>query len=176
MAIVTRNEVKYNHQFDPKTKRHSINGVQSVLHCHHYTSLYTQLAIDAGETDLLKECARANFRACLDNYFSTNPGIDTVVAKVQIGCQYFALFGLGQMVVHFLGTESGEVELLSSHTDDGWMKKWGTYDQPVNYISAGYIEALFESVLGMEPKSFKAVETRSIVMGSQTSVFKVTRR
>ncbi len=176
MTTIIRNEVKYNHQFDPKTKRHTINGVQSVLHCHHYTSLYTQLAIDANETDLLEECARESFRHVLDAYFKDNPDIDTTVKKVQIGCQYYALLGLGRMVVHFLGSESGEVELLSSHTDDGWMKKWGNYDRPVNYISAGYIEALFESVLGTRPGAFKAVETRSIVMGAQTSLFKVTRR
>lgn len=176
MAIVTKNEVKYNHYFDRDTKRHSINGVQSVLHCHHYATLYAQLALDAGETDLLKDCARESFRDMLDSYFSDNPEIDTVQAKIEIACQYYALLGLGNMVVHFLGTESGEVELLSSHTDSGWIKKWGEYDKPVNYISGGYIEAMCELVLNLAPKSFNATETQSIVMGSETSKFKVTRR
>lgn len=176
MAIVTKNEVKYNHYFDRQSKRHSINGVQSVLHCHHYTSLYTQLAMDAGETELLKECARESFREVLDSYFVDNPEVDTVPSKIEIACQYYALLGLGKMAVHFLGTESGEVELLSSHTDSGWMKKWGQYDKPVNYITAGYIEALFESVQCIAPRSFNAIETQSIVMGSETSQFKVTRR
>lgn len=176
MAIVTKNEVKYNHYFDRQTKRHSINGVQSVLHCHHYTTLYAQLALDAGETDLLKDCARESFREMLDSYFNDNPEINTVQAKIEIACQYYALLGLGKMVVHFLGTESGEVELLSSHTDSGWIKKWGEYDKPVNYMSGGYIEAMCELVLNLAPKSFNATETQSIVMGSETSKFKVTRR
>ncbi|MBN1191753.1 MAG: hypothetical protein JXA46_18525 [Dehalococcoidales bacterium] len=176
MAIVAKNDIKYNHYFDRKTKRHSINGIQSVLHCHHYTALYTQLAIDAGETGLLKECARENFRTVLDFYFSGNPSIDTVQAKVEIACQYYSLLGLGKMVVHFMGSDSGEVELLSSHTDSGWMKKWGKFDKPVNYISAGFIEAMFESVMGLPPRSFNAVESRSIVMGAETSKFKVMRR
>ena len=176
MALVINTQVKYDHYFDRGTKRHTINGIQSVLHCHHYTSLYTQLAIDAGETDLLKECARESFRTVLDTYFAANPDIDTVQAKVEIGCQYYALLGLGKMVVNFLGTESGEVELLSSHTDDGWKKKWGEYDKPVNYISAGYIEAMFESVLNFPAKSFRVVESQSLVMGSEVSKFKVTRR
>ena len=175
MAIVTNTQVKYDHDFNRKTKRHTINDIQSVLHCHHYTSLYTQLAIDANETDLIKECARESFRKILDTYFTANPDVDTLSAKVEIGCQYFALLGLGTMVINFLGTESGEVELLSSHTDDGWKKKWGEYDKPVNYISAGYIEAMFESVLNLPANSFIAVETQSIVMGSKVSKFKVTR-
>ena len=176
MAVVVKNQVNYDHAFDRNTKRHTINGVQSVLHCHHYTSLYTQLALDAGETELLKECARESFREVLGSYFTNNPSVESLQAKVDIGCQYYALLGLGKMVVNFLGSESGEVELLASHTDSGWMKKWGKYDRPVNYISAGYIEAMFEAVLGLGPRSFEAVESRSIVKGAETSKFKVTRR
>jgi hypothetical protein len=176
MAIVTKNEVKYDHYFDQKTKRHQINNIQSVLHCHHYTSLYTQLAVDAGETELLKDCARESFRKVLDTYFSGNPDLDTIQKKVDIGCQYYALVGLGKMSVSFLGEDSGEVKILSSHTDDGWIKKWGKFDKPVNFISAGFIEALFESVLGFTSRSFNAVETQSIVMGAETSIFKITRR
>lgn len=176
MAVVIKNEVKYNHHFDQKTKRHSINGVQSVFHCHHYMALYAQLAVDAGETELLKECSRDSFRKVLDTYFSENPCIDTIQTKVDIACQYYALFGLGKMNVVFLGDESGEVELLASHTDDGWKKKWGQYDKPVNYLTAGFIEALFESVLGFAPRSFSAIETQSIVMGADKSTFKITRR
>ncbi|MBN2238237.1 MAG: 4-vinyl reductase [Dehalococcoidales bacterium] len=176
MAVVTKTQVKYNHSFDRKTKRHTINGVQSVLHCHHYTSLYTQLAIDSGETALLQECARESFFTVLDNYFKNNPDIITIQEKVDIGCQYYSILGLGNMEMHFLGVESGEVELTSSHTDSGWMKKWGTYDRPVNYITAGYIEALFEAVLNLPARSFDVVETQSIVMGADTSIFKVIRR
>ena len=176
MAIVKKNEVKYDHYFDRNTKRHKINGVQSVLHCHHYTSLYTQLAIDANETELLKECARESFRNVLDTYFAANPDINTLQAKAEISCQYYALLGLGRLTIHFLGSEGGEAELLSSHTDDGWKKKWGNYKKPVNYISAGFIEACFESVLCLHSRAFSAVETQSIVMGAKTSIFKVVRR
>lgn len=176
MATVIKNTVKYNHTFSRKTKRHQINGLQSVLHCHHYTSLYTQLAIDADEAELLKECARESIREVLDKYFADNPEIKTVQEKVEIACQYYALVGLGIMKVNSLGDYSGEVELISSHTDSGWMKKWGEFDKPVNHITAGFIEAIFESVLNKPARSFNAVETRSIVMGADTSVFKIVRR
>ena len=175
MAIVVKNTIKYDHFFDQNTKRHQINGIQSVLHCHHYTSLYSQLAIDANETELLKECARESLRTVLDNYFENNL-IDTVQERIEIGCQYYALVGMGNMKVDFLGEYSGKVEVLSSHTDDGWMKKWGQYDKPVNYITAGFIEALCESVLDLPAKTFVATETQSIVMGAKTSIFNIVRR
>jgi hypothetical protein len=132
--------------------------------------------MDAGETELLKDCARESMRDVLDKYFADNPEIATVQEKIEIACQYYALLGLGTMKVNFLGDYSGEVELLSSHTDDGWMKKWGKLDKPVNYITAGFIEAIFESVLDKPTRSFNAVETKSIVMGADSSTFKISRR
>jgi len=176
MAVVVKNEVKYDHFFDAQTKRHQINGVQTVLHCHHFTSLYTQLAIDSNETDLIRDCARDSFRTMLDKYFADNPDIESIQDKIEIACQYYALIGLGKMKVNFLGDESGEVELLSSHTDAGWMKKWDKYDRPINYITAGYIEALFGAILGVEGGAFEAIERQSIVMGAETSLFNVVRR
>lgn len=176
MAAIIENTVKYNHFFDRKTKRHQINGVESVMHCHHFTSLYTQLALDAGETALLQDCARESIRTILDKYFADNPEVTTIQAKIEIACQYYALLGLGKMTVNFLGDYSGEVELLASHIDNGWMKKWGQYDRPVNYITAGFIEAMCESVLGMPAKSFNVEEAQSIVMGDEISTFKIVRR
>jgi len=176
MAIVVKNKIEYHHKFDSKTNRHYINGILSVLHCHHYTCLYTQLALDAGETTLLKECARESFQDLLVNYFLEHPNHETITQKVDIASQYYSLLGLGKMTVQFIGRFSGSVELLFSHTDSGWIKKWGTYDKPINYISGGFIEALFAVCLDMPPNSFEAVEEQSIVMGASTSIFKVTRR
>lgn len=176
MSQVIKNEVKYEHHFDRKANRHYLNGIVTVLHCHHYASLYTQLAIDAGETDLLKASSRDVFFEVLQKYFEENPQIDNLPAKLEIGCQYFALFGLGAMKVEFLGSDSGAVELLTSHVDSGWVKKWGQYDKPVNYIAAGYIEALCAVALNVPSNSFDAMETRSIVTGAKTSQFKVVRR
>lgn len=176
MAIVMKNEIKYEHYVEPKTNRHFINGIPSVLHCHHYTALYTQLAIDAGETELLKECARESFRKMLNHYYDNNPQINTIESKIDLGCQYYSLVGLGKMQVNYLGDEGGEVQLSSSHTDNGWIKKWGKYDKPVNYITAGFVEALFEVVLDYDEKTFETREEQSIVMGQSNSIFKVIRR
>ena len=176
MAVIVRNEVEYDHYFDRTTKRHSINGIQSVLHCHHYSALYTQLAIDAGETDLLQRCAHDSFRKVLGTYFEAHPLCQSLQRKTEIACQYYALLGLGTMKVIYLGEDSGEFSLLSSHIDSGWIKKWGKYDKPVNYITAGYIEALIEAVLDLPANSFNITETGSIVMGAEVSTFKAVRR
>ncbi|MCK5795761.1 MAG: 4-vinyl reductase [Deltaproteobacteria bacterium] len=176
MAIVRENDIVYDHSFNEKTKRHKLNGTQTVLHCHHYMALYTQLAIDADETELFTTSSRESFRGMLENYFKSYNVEDSIAAKVNTACQYYSLVGLGKMSVKFLGTESGSVEISSSHIDEGWLRKWGKYDRPVNYISAGFIEALFESVLNLPANSFNAVEIESIVMGAEKSLFKVTRR
>ena len=175
MANIIKNTIRYDHYFDRTTKRHQINGIQIVLHCHHYTTLYTQLALDANETELLRESARESIREALEKYFADNPGICGIQKKIEIACQYYALIGLGTMSVRFLGDLCGEVELLSSHIDSGWLKKWGKYDRPVNYITAGFIEAMCECVLELPARSFRVVETRSIVMGSESSTFRIER-
>lgn len=176
MAIVVPPSIKHDHYFDPVTNRHYINGILSVLHCHHYTSLYTQLAIDAEETELLQDCARDSFHHMLKSYFSKHTEHHTVQEKVSIASQYYTLLGLGSMKVKFMGKFSGLVELPFSHTDSGWIKKWGQYDKPVNYITGGFIEALFEVCLDMPAHSFHVLETQSIVMGAQSSIFKITRK
>jgi hypothetical protein len=175
MATFIKNELKIKHDFDPQTKRHYNNGILSVLHCHHYSTLYTQLALDANETELLKESAWESFREMLIGYFEDN-NVTSLINRADIACQYYAAIGLGKMQIININEHSGEVELLSSHNDEGWKKKWGKYDGPINYISAGYIEAMFEAILDQPQKSFLAKETQSIVMGSETSKFKVTRR
>ncbi len=176
MAEIMTREVVYDHVFDPKTKRHYLNGTLTVLHCHHYLTLYTQLAIDAGETELLKESSRESFKKMLRRYFDTHLEGAPLEEKVETASEYYAMLGLGKMNPIYVGEESGEVELLASHTDAGWMKKWGTYDRPVNYVTAGYIEAMFEVLLDAPDRAFSATEIQSIVMGADTSKFRIVRR
>ncbi len=175
MATYRKNEVILEHVYDEKAKRHSLNGRLSVVQCHHYSSLYTQLALDAKETELLAKSSDAAFYEVLVEYFDQHQ-LTTLKERIDIGCKYYAAVGLGKMRVNYLGDDSGEVELLASHVDSGWKKKWGSYDAPVNYISAGYISALFSAVLDEPTRTFKVSEVQSIVMGAETSLFNVVRR
>lgn len=167
--------LQLQHHFDSLHKRHFLNNQPIVMHCHHYAALYTQLALDANETTLLAEVAEDTFFQVLNDYFSTYQ-IQTLSQRIEIACEYFTAFGLGKMQVNYLGDYCGEIELLSSHIDQGWVKKWGHYDKPVNYLSVGYSNALFSTVLNQPVRTFKTKEIQSIVMGAETSLFKVERK
>ena len=175
MTIIKRNELILAPSFEPKTKRHYVNGWLSVVHCHHYSTLYSQLALDAKETGLLVETAEDTFYEIFTDYFAKHP-LPSLTEKIDIACQYFGALGLGKMRVNHLGDNSGEVELLTSHLDQGWLMKWGTHDTPVNYMSCGYIAALFSAVLGERTRIFSVQEIQSIVMGAKTSLFSIVRR
>ena len=83
--------------------------------------------------------------------------------------------GLGKLQVVCGGSDSGEVELHHSHVDQGWIKKWGKRDKPVNSIGAGYIAALFAAGFDLPPRAFAVTETASIVSGAPRSVFNIVR-
>lgn len=165
-------KLNLKHEFDANRMRHYLNGELSVLHCHHYASLYTQLAIDAKETDLLAGVAEETFGSVLTDYFQTN-GAESVDARVAAACDYFAAVGLGKMTVTYLGNDSGQIVLDESHVDKGWMKKWGKFDAPVNHIGRGYIAGMFSAIWGKPLGTYQVRETESIVMGAEKSCFKV---
>jgi len=175
MTYFKETVLELDHVFDKKSSRHYLNGAVSVFHCHHYTTLYTQLAMDAQKTELLKDVSEESFYHLLVNYYETN-GIDLIDERINIACQYYGAVGLGKMEVKFLGDDSGEVVVFSSHVDQGWIKKWGKHDAPVNYITAGYIQAVFSAVLDLPMGVFDAREIESIVMGAKESLFKVVKK
>lgn len=166
------NQLILDKKFDAARKRHYLNGQLTVLHCHHYSTLYTQLAIDAGETELLTSVSFNTFYKVLYDYFKNNE-IQSTDEKIDIASQYFSAFGLGKMEINYFGDVSGEVVLTSSHLDNGWIKKWGNSDKPVNYLAAGYIKAMF-SVINENPvDNYKVKEIKSIAMGDTFSLFQV---
>jgi hypothetical protein len=162
------------HRFDPHTRRQTINGLSSVIHCHHYSTLYTQLALDAKETGLLTEAAEDTFYDMLQCYYQRH-ALTTLEARIESACQYYSALGLGLMQVHCLGDDSCEVELYTSHVDSGWLQKWGQHDVPVNYIGAGYIAALCAATLDLPAHSFRVKEVRSLVMGAPSSLFQAVK-
>lgn len=175
MSQFKKNMLILDHQFERQHKRHYLNGTCVVLHCHHYSTLYTQLALDAGETELLFHVAEDTFHRMLSEYLQQHKLV-SLSDKIDIACQYYAAIGLGKMAIISLGNDSGEVVLEKSHVDQGWIKKWGTYDKPVNYITAGYIAALFSAVLDSPVRTFQVYEVESMVMGAEKSRFKIVRK
>ncbi len=178
MTVMVETELKLKHEFDPKRSRHYMNGTLTVLHCHHYASLYCQLADDAEIVDgkkLLFDAAEEAFFPILQSYYTDND-VAATHDRVTVAEQYFSAIGLGLLKVVGLGESSGVVELLSSHVDEGWKKKWGEREKPVNFIAQGFIAALFATVLGKSMKSFTVEETQCIVSGAEKSVFRVVSK
>jgi hypothetical protein len=177
MAVFTSTELQLDHEFDPVRCRHFLNGSVAVLHCHHFSTLYSQLADDAEIVDgkrLLASASEESFLPILQAYFEEQ-GLADTGDRVSIAEQYYAAVGLGSLKVVGIGPNSGTVELSRSHVDEGWIKKWGTREAPVNFITQGYIAALFEAVLGLPAGSFKVTEEQSIVSGAEKSVFRIVR-
>jgi hypothetical protein len=58
--------------------------------------------------------------------------------------------------------------------DEGWLKKWGKADKPVNHIGTGFVTALFSAIYNRGKGEFVAVEEQSIVTGAEYTVIIVT--
>ncbi len=168
-------EMKMEQHFDPKRMRQIVNDESYVFHCHHYAALFTQLASDAKLLNgpvLLAEAAEESMYRELNKYLKEKK-IDKQGERVSIAEQYFSFVGLGQLKLKDVSEEGGSAELLNSHVDEGWIKKWGKNKVPINYIGQGYIACAFAAITGRKPGSFQVTEDQSIVMGAETSKFSV---
>lgn len=178
MTKFKKNELVLDKTFDPQSCRHTVNGNVAVLHCHHYTALYTQLAMDCSMLDakaLLADCSEDTWLEFFCDYFKANEVVP-LQERIAIGEQAFAAVGLGKLRVICAGIESGEAILEYSHVDDGWINKWGKHDQPVNMIGAGFLSALFAACFDKPARSYVAFENESIVSGAICSRFNIVVR
>ena len=173
MAVFKKTELVIDQTFDAARSRHTVNGVQQVLHCQHYLTLFTQLADDLTMLDggqLMTDVAEDTFRMILEKYYAEHQ-IKTIGEKIDIAVQTYAACGLGKMKIVFFGPDSGEVELTESYIDMTWKQKWGIYDKPVNFITRGFIAALFGVINTLPPRSIDVREAESIVSGAKASRF-----
>ena len=169
-------EFKANQRLDTERMRHYLNDELSVLHCHHYTALLTQLADDArllNGPQLLAEASEESFYPILVKYFNDND-VETLEDRVSIVEQYFSFVGLGQLKIT-VDEDGGSAEMMYSHVDEGWRKKWSNRDRPVNFVGQGFLAAAFSAITDNDPGSFKVDETASIVLGAEKSRFNIER-
>ena len=161
------------HHFDSEKMRHYLNGTLSVLHCHHYSTLFAGLACDAVHlrgTELLTEAAAETFHPTLKSYYEQHK-IDSITDRIAIAEQYYKYIGLGDVSLEF-GKKGGTATMKHSHVDEGWIKKWGRADKRVNYIGEGFIKAAWAAIFNKSNWSeIKVDETQSIVKGASTSRF-----
>lgn len=161
--------------FDFKTKRFYLNNEPTVLHCHHYTTLLTQLANDAAKFNgpqIMFSTAEETFYSILAKYFKEN-NVVSFDDKASIVEQYYAYIGLGLMKINI---NESSVELIHSHLDEAWLKKWSVSEKPVNYITQGFIAAAFSAITDNTPETFNVQEIQSIACGTETSKFIIEKK
>lgn len=165
-----------NQVFDFTKMRHYTNDECSVFHCHHYSSLFTQLADDSkmfkGDKQLFDASEEVFYRV-LRKYFKDN-SISPAEDRKSIAEQYLCFIGLGKVEIKIKG-DGGSAEMVHSHVDEGWIKKWSKRDQPVNYIGQGFLAAAFASITDKDVGSYSVEETQSIVSGATSSKFVIKK-
>jgi len=170
-------EVVFERSFDPRRCRHLLDGRTSVLHCHHYSTLYTQLADDCTMLDargLLARVAAETFFGILSSLLRKH-ALETPAERLAAAERYYAFAGLGKLKILSAGPETGEAELERSHVDEGWIRKWGRRDSPVNFITQGFLAAAFAAAFDRNPLDYVVREISSIVSGADRSWFQVAR-
>ncbi len=174
MAIEKKTEFELEHRFDPVRNRHYLNEVCTVLHCHHYATLYTQLAdvaTDFNGKELLTNAAEDTFYEVLNDYFKQKQ-IEKSEEKIIIAEQYWQAVGMGMIRFTGIGRYAATAEMEYSHVDEGWLKKWGSRDKPVNFITSGFVAAVAALVNDKPGRSFSVTETAGLVCGDDVSAFK----
>jgi hypothetical protein len=178
MPTETNAAFEIDHKFDAARKRHYLNGDCTVLHCHHYATLYTQLAMDATDFDgvrCLMETSEDVFFDVLSRYY-TQKKIESIEDKIAVAQQYWQASGMGLLKFTGVGKYEVMAEMEYSHIDEGWLKKWGAADKPVNLITAGFVAACAALVNGKPPRTFEAKETKSLARGDEISAFKAIHK
>lgn len=170
-------ELRLEHKFDPKRFRHYLGGKVSVLHCHHYATLYSQTAEDADEMfggiKYLVETSRDVFYGFLSDYIKSQK-ITDVNDRAKVVEDYWSFAGMGKLKITKKEESAGEAEMNHSHVDEGWIKKWGKRDKPVNFITQGYLAGGFAAIFDKPANYFRVKEAQSIVTGAPKLLFTIT--
>lgn len=170
-------ECQFIQEFDDRKMLQYVNKETSVMHCHHYATLFTKLAFDLekiGGPRLLREAAEESMYVVLQKYYVSNDITDRA-DKIMVAEQLCGLSGLGRLELSVYGHDGGTAKMTHSHVDEGWIKKWQPHNKPVNFIGQGYIIAAF-AIINDEPiGTYDISETRSIVKGDPYSEFQIKR-
>jgi predicted hydrocarbon binding protein len=164
------------HTFDPTKKRHYLNDWNCVLHCHHYSTLYTQLAIDAEDLGGIANLVKAGekvFGKLLADYYEKN-GVESVEDRVELARQYWKIVGMGLIDITVNDESSGLAKMDYSHLDEGWLKKWGGNDRPVNFFTQGFLAGACAAIFNKPAGSYHVEETKSLVKGDEISEFTIS--
>lgn len=165
----------FEQRFDRRRMFQYVNDEPSVLHCHHYATLFTKVALDQrehGGPRLLAESSEEAFFLVLTKYFIKH-GIRPVSERTSAAEELCGLVGLGSLKFD-IGAGGGSARMPHAHVDEGWLKKWGKSDEVVNFIGHGYLAAACSAIFEKPMRSYRVEETASIVKGDSESKFTIT--
>lgn len=164
----------FEQRFDRRRMFQYVNDEPSVLHCHHYATLFTKVALDQREhagPQLLADSAEEAFFLVLTKYFIKNDVV-SVAERTTAAEELCGLIGLGSLKLD-IGAAGGSARMPHAHVDEGWLKKWGKSDQAVNFIGHGYLSAACSAIFDKPMGSYRVEETASIVSGNSESLFNI---
>jgi hypothetical protein len=169
-------EHKFEQTFDPIRKLQYINTDPSVMHCHHYSALFAKLAVDMehlGAAEILSQSMEDAFYIVLRKFVILEE-LSNKQERIDVFQEHFRLAGLGTLLLRDVKKSGGNAILTHSHLDEGWIKKWGKHEKPVNFMGQGYIAAAFSVIHDTFPRTYQVEETNSIVTGDPQSEFIIT--
>ncbi len=169
-------DCNFEQRFDDITKLQYLNNEPSVMHCHHYTSLFIKAALKMekfGGVGFLKESMEDSYYLVLKKYFITE-NITKIDDKKRIAEEYFRLSGMGKLELVIDSEIGGDAKMIHSHVDEGWIEKYGISDRPLNFIGQGYLAAVFAVIFNKKIRAYNVVENKSIVCGDKVSEFKIS--
>lgn len=168
-------DLQFNQRFDNTTKLMYVNNIPSVMHCHHYTTNFIDLALqfeEMGAVEKMINAAEDSFFLLFKKYFITEK-IESKEDKKQICEEMYAALGLGAMKIKHFSEKEGSAELHHSHIDEGWLKKFGKIDRPINFITLGFLKAVFNTIFSKTIRAYKVIEEESLVLGAEKSRFSI---
>ena len=160
--------------FDPGRKLQYVNNDPSVMHCHHYATLFTKLALDFLHIDgpaKLRDSMEEAYYIVLKKALIVKDVSNRDEKKLLIE-EHFRLAGLGKLEISIL-ENGGTARMTHSHVDEGWIRKWGKNETQVNFIGQGFLVAAFALLFERKLGSFKVEEKQSMVSGSPYSSFEI---
>lgn len=164
----------FEQRFDRRRMFQYVNDEPSVLHCHHYATLFTRVALGQREHDgpkLLADAAEEAFFLVLTKYFIKN-SVGGAAERIAAAEELCGLIGLGSLTLD-IQEGGGSARMPHAHVDEGWVKKWGKSEEVVNFIGHGYIAAACSAIFDKPMQSYRVNETASIVRGDTESKFSI---
>ncbi len=83
---------------------------------------------------------------------------------------------MGTVEFERVGEITAAARMDHSHVDEGWKKKWGKREEPVNFIGQGFLAAAMAAVYDLPSGSYEVREQQSIVAEAEASRFTIVRK